>query len=205
MRNLRFIYLILSVLLSSSLLCNATAAGQNEPQTSENTGTKDWVCSLPVVSFMGYRFGTPMEMRLMNGPVRVQAMQLWDNKDALYNVELVSFRNETNKSVTAIKLTLSLFVEDAPETILQSWESDSIVFKKPLLEGRSLIDETRPHQISQRQLERSELKDTFELGTIRLRSLFQKTSKSEEASGKHVIEVKVSQIIYGDGTIWGRT
>ena len=199
MRHLRSIRLAIIASLISTPICSIGAvASQKEPYTIESAGAKDWACSLPIISFMGYRFGTPIKMKLMNGPVRIQALELWDDKDALYNVGLISFRNETNQPVAAIKLTLSLFAEDAPETVLQSWETDSIIFKKPLVEWRSIIDETRPHRI---RLEGSELKDNFELGTIRL---IQKASKSQKAIGTLVIKAKVSQIIYGDGTVWGR-
>ena len=142
-------------------------------------------------------------MKLKDGPVRVQCLQLWDDNEGIYNIGLVSFRNETNKSVTAIKLTLSAYAEDAPETVLQVWESDPIVFRKSLVEQRSIVDATRPHQISQRSLERSVLKENFELGSIRLRRVFQTESKREGIENQ-VVEVKVSQVVYEDGTIWGR-
>jgi hypothetical protein len=152
---------------------------------------------------MGNKFEAPIKMKLKDGPVRVECLQLWNDKEGLYNIGLVSFRNETNKSVTAIKLTLSAFTEDAPETVLQIWESDPIEFRKSLVEQRSIIDATRPHQISQRSLERSPLKENFGLSTIRLRRVFQIESKGEGIENQ-VIEVKVSQVVYEDGTIWGR-
>jgi hypothetical protein len=204
MQYLRLICLILIASLSSILLGNSAAAGQDDRYSIQNTSSKDWICSLPVISFMGNKFEAPIKMRLKNGPVRVQALQLWGDKEGLYNTRLVSFRNETNKSVTAVKLALTLFTEDAPETVLQRWESDPIVFRESLVEWRSIIDATRPHQISQGSLERSQLKDNFELGSIRLRRIFQKESKSAGGNENQVIEVRVSQIIYEDGTIWGR-
>ena len=204
MQYLRLICLILVASLSSTLLCNSAAAGQDNQFTVQNTGSKDWICSLPVASFMGNKFEAPIKMKLKNGPVRVQALQLWDDKEGRYNIELVSFRNETNKSVTAIRLTLSLFTEDAPETVLQRWESDPIVFRGSLVEWKSIIDTTSPHHTSQKSLEKSRLKGNFELGAVRLRRIFQKESKSVEGNENQVIEVRVSQIIYEDGTIWGR-
>ena len=203
MRYLRIICLILAAPLGSTQLFNSVAAGQDAQYTFQDTGSKDWICSSPIISFMGNKFDSPTKIKLKNGPVRVQCLQLWNDKEGLYNVGLVSFRNETNKSVATIKLTLSLFSEDAPEMVLQTWESDTIVFRKLLVEWKSIIDVTRPHQISTRDLERSELKDNFELGSIRLRRVFQRESKREGIENQ-VIEVKVSQIVYEDGAVWGR-
>jgi hypothetical protein len=203
MQYLKLICLFLAASLGSIQLCNSAAAGQDAQYIFQDTGSKDWICSTPIISFMGNKFEAPIKMKLKNGPVRVQCLQLWDDKEGLYNIGLVSFRNETNKSVTAIKLTLSAFDEDAPETVLQVWESDPIVFRKSLVEQRSIIDATRPRHISNKTLERSPLKDNFELGSIRLRRVFQTESK-REGIGNQVIEVKVSQIVYEDGTIWGR-
>ena len=203
MRYMRLICLILAASLGFTQLCNSAAAGQYTQYTYQDTGSKDWICSSPIISFMGNKFEAPIKMKLKDGPVRVQCLQLWNDNEGLYNIGLVSFRNETNKPVTAIKLTLSAFAEDAPETVLQVWESDPIVFKKSLVEQRGIIDATRPQQISQRDLERSTLKENFELGSIRLRRVLQTESKREGIENQ-VIEVKVSQVVYEDGTIWGR-
>jgi hypothetical protein len=155
---------------------------------------------------MGNKFDAPMMFKLKNGPVRVQALQLGEkSKEGFYGIRLVSFFNETNKAITAIKLTLSLFAEDAPETVLQRWESNSIVFSKSLTEWRSIIDATEPHPISRRSLESTSLKDNFELGTIHLNSVLPGVSIGTKGMERLMIEVKVSEIQYEDGTIWGRS
>jgi hypothetical protein len=152
---------------------------------------------------MGNKFEAPIKMKVKDGPVRVQCFSLWDDEEGLSNIGLISFRNETNKPVAAIKLTLSAFAEGAPETLLQMWESDPIVFGKPLVEQRGIIDATRPRDKSAKILERSPLKEHFELRSIRLRRVFQREPKGEGIENQ-VVEVKVSQIVYEDGSIWGR-
>ena len=203
MRYLRVVCLILSASLGSTQLCNSAAAGQDAQYRFQDTGSKDWICPSPIISFMGNKFEAPVKIKIKDGPVHVQCLQLWDDNEGLNNIGIVSFRNETNKPVTAIKLTLSAFAEDAPEAVLQAWESDPIVFKRSLVGQRGIIDTTRPEHISERSLERSSLKDLFELGSIRFRRVFKRESKREGIENQ-VIEVKVTQIVYEDGAVWGR-
>ena len=199
---------IIGTLLCLGLFYNSSSSASLTIQDNypiQSAGSKDWICTQPVISFMGNKFDVPMMLKLRNGPVRVQALQLSsESKEGFYSIRLISFINETDKAVSTIKLALTLFAEDAPETVLQGWESNLIVFSKSLTAWRSIIDATEPHPISKRSLESSSLKDNFELGTIHLNSVLPGVSKGTKGKERLMIEVKVSEIIYEDGTIWGR-
>jgi len=154
---------------------------------------------------MGNKFDVPVMLKLKNGPVRVQGLQLSsESKEGFYSIRLVSFINERDKAVSTIKLTLSLFAQDAPETVLQGWESNPIVFSKLLTGWRSIIDATEPHPISRKSLESSSLKDNFELGSIHLNGVLPRVPIGTKGMERLMIEIKVSEIIYEDGTIWAK-
>lgn len=162
---------VISILL---MLCTAITALSLSQQNEKRAGVKfppgDWSFTHPVTS----------QLRIANSPVRI----ISNTGDATKGLTItnVGLRNDSGRTISAVKFRWYLFREDAPGKILKKGETPMIGLGD-LAAGSERV---------------------LEYPVVRFANLYQPFVKDGKLTGKFAIEIAVNELQYADGSSWKR-